>query len=70
MFGFIIGFLGGLVLGVGIAIYILASWLESSNDFGNSRGTLKDFSGMSVNIVEQRNDLKKRKFEKEFGIKL
>lgn len=57
-----IGFCAGVFLGVAIAIYLLATLVKKSNDFGDSSGSLNDFSKYPVHIIEKQNNINYNKF--------
>ncbi len=57
-----LGFLAGIFLGIGIAIFLLAGLVKKSNDFGDSSGSLHDFSRYPVHIIESQNNIKYNKW--------
>jgi len=49
------GFILGIALGSGIAFFAAASWLNSSNNIGDSKGTVADFSNEGMEFVTKKS---------------
>ncbi len=59
---FYVGMLFGLFTGIGLALFIVASFLKRSNDIGDSTGELKDFG--EVTVLYAKKGMKDTNFDK------
>jgi len=51
----VIGFILGVIVGIGVAYLITALLVKSSNDLGDSVGQFKDFSKESLKVIEKKD---------------
>lgn len=59
---FILGGILGLLLGAGIGLAISANILFKSNNLGDSKGTIFDFSKKGINMIYSANRIKKNTY--------
>lgn len=62
----ITGTIIGVVIGLGLALRIVASCIMRSNDIGDSTGTTKDFEHV-FNIFDKKDRMSERKLDKKLG---
>lgn len=59
---FVLGGVIGILLGAGVALAVTANILYKSNDLGDSKGTIFDFSKKGVNMLYSKDRVKKHIF--------
>lgn len=57
---FIIALLVGCFIGFGFAYMCIGIMVAKSNDHGDSKGTIQDFSRGTWNLIGQRNNINRR----------
>ncbi len=56
---FVIGFIIGGFIGIGIALIIVASSVDKSNNLGDSKGSFANFTSRPIEILEKEDKLRK-----------
>lgn len=57
MIGWILGIVGGLAIGIGLAFLITMNLVKKSNDMGDSSATMEDVSKKGLEVISRRDNL-------------